>query len=137
MRDACLLLVVLTFCVAAVSVRAQETEQLWDSGNAFLRTCHAADKSADEMTTSELCNVNHCLSFLDGLEEGVLLEMDLSRASGHPLLFPYCVTLGVTKEQPFRILLKYIRDNPAKTHLKTAVLFGMAMQEAFPCPDKK
>jgi Rap1a immunity proteins len=138
MRNACLVWVVLIVCFASVSVHAQATEQLWDSGNAFLKWCHVADKSSEEMTkNSEICSVNHCISYVNGLGNGVGLQMDLSHASGQAELFPYCVSPGVTKGQPLRILLKYIRDNPAKAHMKTAVLFGMAMQEAFPCSGKK
>jgi hypothetical protein len=36
--------------------------------------------------------------------------------------------------QLFLVLLKYIRDNPAKAHEATAILFGHAMKDAFPCP---
>src|SRR6202035_3342212 len=117
MRTACLFLVALT-CLAFVPAHSQDTEQLWDSGNAFLRMCHVTDKSSGEMTSSELCFANHCISYVNGLEDGIELEMDLSHGSDHQDLFPYCVSPGVTKGQPVRILLKYIRDNPAKAHMR-------------------
>jgi Rap1a immunity proteins len=135
MRNVCLVWVVLIVCLASVSVHAQATEELWDSGNAFLQWCHVADKSSGEMTSSELCYAMDCISYINGLEDGVLLQLDLSHSSGQA--DPYCVSPGVTKGQPLRILLKYIRDNPATAHLPTAVLFGKAMQQAYPCSDKK
>jgi hypothetical protein len=57
----------------------------------------------------------------------------LSRSPGHSELFPYCMSEDVTNAQMVRILLKYIRANPATAHLPTATLFGSAMKEAFPC----
>src|SRR6202035_1846695 len=88
MMTACLFLVALT-CLAFVPAHSQDTEQLWDSGNAFLRMCHVTDKSSGEMTSSELCFANHCISYVNGLEDGIELEMDLSHGSDHQDLFPY------------------------------------------------
>jgi hypothetical protein len=68
-----------------------------------------------------------------GLLDGVLLQISLSRSPDHAELFPYCVSGDVTNAQVVRILLKYIRANPTTAHLPTALLFGSAMKEAFPC----
>ncbi len=86
------------------------------------------------MTSSELVAVNNCISYVNGVDEGIKLEIGFLNESGHPQLLPYCVPIGVKRGQPFLVLLKYIRDNPAKTHEATAILFGHAMKDAFPCP---
>jgi Rap1a immunity proteins len=47
---------------------------------------------------------------------------------------PYCVGGDVDNEQELRIILKYLRENPAKDHLPVSTLFLAAMREVFPCP---
>ena len=118
MRNPCPLLVGLV-CLAAVPLLAQEIPETPSrSGNAFLQDCSVVDKPVND---------------LKGLLDGVLLQISLSRSPSHVELFPYCVSGDVSNVQVARILLKYIRANPATAHLPTAALFGSAMKEAFPC----
>src|ERR1700751_1168825 len=127
-------LLVALVCLAAVPVPAQEIlEAPSSSGNAFLQGCSAVDKPVNDLKSSQLLPVNVCLSYVKGLVDGVLLQISLSRSPDHVELFPYCVRGNVTDAQVARILLKYIRANPATAHLSTAALFGSAMKEAFPC----
>jgi hypothetical protein len=42
----------------------------------------------------------------------------------------------LTNGQLGKILLKFIKDNPAKAHFATVVLFMGAVEAAFPCPKK-
>ncbi len=136
MRHACLLLMSLV-CLEAVCHAQSSAEQFWETGNGFLRTCNAADKMSKEWTDSERSMALACLTFLEGLRQGVILEIDLSRTTGHSTLFPFCVPEEIEGGQEIRVLLKYLRDNPAKTHLRTATLFGMPMKDVFPCPEQK
>lgn len=136
MRNACLLLVAL-MCLAVVCHAQGNTEQFWETGNGFLRICNSADKLSKDWTDSERSMAFACLTFLEGLRQGVILEIDLSRSTGHGALFPFCVPEEIEGGQEIRVLLKYLRDNPAKTHLRTAPLFAMAMKDAFPCPEQK
>lgn len=125
-------------CLAALPVCAEDKFQIpRSSGNAFLQTCSAVDKPTEAMTSIEMLHGNICLAYIVGLVDGVSLQVDLSRVSSHAELFPYCLSDEVGNGQLVRVLLKYIRDNPAKAHLPTATLFGMAMKEAFPCPTQK
>ena len=122
-------------CLAAAPLPAQETlEAPSRSGNAFLQDCSVVDKPVNDLNRSELQRANVCLSYVAGLQDGVLLQISLSRSPDHVELFPYCMSGNVTNAQMARILLKYIRANPATAHLPTAMLFGSAMKGAFPCP---
>jgi len=133
MRNPRLLLVELV-CLAAVPLLAQEIPETPSrSGNAFLQDCSVVDKSVNDLKSSQLLAANVCLSYVKGLLDGVLLQISLSRSPSHVELFPYCVSGDVSNLQVARILLKYIRANPATAHLPTAALFGSAMKEAFPC----
>ena len=134
MRNPCPLLVGMV-CLAAVPLLAQEIPEAPSrSGNAFLQDCSVVDKPVNDLKSSQLLSANVCLSYVKGLLDGVLLQIYLSRTPGHVELFPYCVSGDITNAQVVRILLKYIRANPATAHLSTAALFGSAMKEAFPCP---
>jgi hypothetical protein len=127
-------LLVALVCLAAVPGPAQDIlEAPSISGNAFMNVCSAVDKPVNDLKSSQLLPVNVCLSYVKGLLDGVVLQISLSRTPDHVELFPYCVSGNVTDAQVARILLKYIRANPATAHLPTAALFGSAMKEAFPC----
>jgi Rap1a immunity proteins len=49
---------------------------------------------------------------------------------------PFCIPDGVEHGQEIRIVLKYIRDNPAHAHKATAFLIVAALGKAFPCQGK-
>jgi hypothetical protein len=80
--------------------------------------------SVGEMTDAEVFAIRICFSYVRGLDDG----MGVLRT---PFCEPY-----VTNAQLMQILLKYIRDNPEKAHLRTAVLYLAAMEKAFPCTKK-
>ena len=133
MRNPCLLLVVL-MCLTAMPIHSQDKPEVPSrSGNAFLQDCSVVDKPVDDLKINEFLRADVCLSYVVGLHHGVSLAISLSRSPGHSELFPYCMSEDVTNAQMVRILLKYIRANPATAHLPTATLFGSAMTEAFPC----
>jgi hypothetical protein len=128
-------LVVLFFLSAIFSVNAAADET--DSGNEFLRYCYVVEKPTAEMTTSEMADGRACLNYIEGLQEGILYERYFAEDESHPRVpMPYCTPdKGLQNGQLARILLKFIRDNPAKSHKSTGVLFVEAMGEAFPCPE--
>ena len=136
LRRIALALAVVAFCVVLLSARKAEPEpdeMLWDSGNAFLSMCHDLGKPTEELTQVQMLHGNFCLSYLNGLSDGVMLEINLSNQSGKPLVLPYCVPPEAKKIQMYLVLIKYVQDNPAQAHLSTATLFGRAMKAAFPC----
>jgi hypothetical protein len=124
MRNACLPLVVLMACLGVVPAEAEDL--IWHSGNTFLSTCSLAYKTSDELTEAQLITTEPCLPYVRGLDDG----MGLLRAR-------FCEPDNVTNGQLLQILVKFIRDNPEKAHLRTAVLYLAAMEKAFPCPAKK
>lgn len=48
----------------------------------------------------------------------------------------FCQPNGVTQNQQFAIITKYLNDNPAKLHLPASSLIIEALNKAFPCPTK-
>jgi len=136
LRGIAIALVVAAWVVSVGARRAEPVpdSQVWDSGNDFLYMCHDLGKPADELSSLQMFHGNICMAYLNGLSDGLNLEITLSNQSGTPLLLPYCVPQDVKKIQIYLVTVKYVQDNPAQAHLPTATLFGRAMKAAFPCP---
>jgi Ssp1 endopeptidase immunity protein Rap1a len=128
---------VVVFLSFAVSVAAQN-ETIPDSGNAFLRLCSVIERPWDRLTTLEKAMTKVCISYLAGVSDGIVVEEFHANTVSHTNVGqPYCLAEGIGSEQAARILLKYLRDNPAVTHLPTRSLYVFAMANAFPCSRPK
>jgi len=126
---------VMFLLLCASSLFAQTKEFVDDSGNAFLRLCSAIDK--EDKTSTEWAHVMACTGFVTGFTRGVEFGSLYVEDKAHkkvPHLF--CTPSEIENGQIIRIVLKYIRDNPAEAHLPTGALVVDALQKAFPCPDK-
>jgi hypothetical protein len=136
-----LLVVLIATCLSASPAEpGHDDETLMDSGNAFVRLCSSIEKAeADkEMTGFEQLQTMGCAAYVEGLTDGMKFESSLVEDGRIKAPTPYCLIEGVTAGQKVRITLKYVRDNPAKAHLPTRVLFFDAMGQAFPpCPARK
>jgi hypothetical protein len=134
---ALLLVVVATYLSASTAQPDHDDKTLMDSGNAFVRLCSSMEKlDADkEMAEFERVQVMGCAAYVQGLSDGMVFESGFMENGKIKAPLPYCLAEGVEVGQKVRITLKYIRDNPAKAHLPTRVLFFYAMGQAFPpCP---
>lgn len=108
-----------------------------ESGNALLRDCSVAEKEG--RTSAEETRDVGCVMYVRGAMAGAAYEE--GRVEGlykHPVASSYCLPeTGVEADQLVRIVLKYVRDNPAKAHKLTIGLVMAAFREAFPCPEPK
>ena len=68
----------------------------------------------------------YCYGFIDGV--AALLRREP--------IHTVCAPSGVTSGQLTDIIVKYLRDHPAKRHYEASSLVGLALMEAFPCKDK-
>lgn len=131
------LALVVASCVVLLSARRAEPandEQVWESGTAFVSMCHELGKPSEELTTLQMEHGNWCMAYLNGVSDGVNLEVTLSNQAGNLALLPFCIPPDVKKIQVYLVVIKYVQDNPAQAHLPTATLYGRAMKAAFPCP---
>jgi hypothetical protein len=48
----------------------------------------------------------------------------------------YCAPDGVTNGQIFKVVFKYLNNNPEKLHETKSVLVAQALKKAFPCDEK-
>ena len=91
---------------------------IW-TGNGFLQNC------ADERATAENSfRLGICYGYLEGW---------LARDEGSPKFRLVCRPPTATNGQVMAVLIKYLRENPAKRHLPidTAIIEGLSA--AFPC----
>lgn len=101
-------------------------EYSWDSAGAFSRVCGAAD-GATNTSADVLADYTGCVAYLRGMHDAI---WDLASAP------PYCAPGSVTVDEEMKVMLKYLRDNPAKLHLEIPALYRSAMKQAFPCVAK-
>ena len=99
-------------------------------GKYLLDQCNVAVTFQDsgEIPPGYLSAVSYCYGYLEGIGELNSINKGLGR-------FAYfCVPKdGIPNTQAARIVVKYLRDNPAKLHENKAVLAVLALKEAYPC----
>jgi hypothetical protein len=125
----CLLTLVV---LCSLSSAQTPTENLHDSGNAFLRVCAAVEKVHD-LTVRDVENQEASAGYLSGFSEGIAFAAQDTRTKT-TFEVPYCAKSEEAEAgQLVKIVLKYIREHPEEAHLRTYLLVGRALQKAFPC----
>ncbi len=129
-------LVPLSLFVLSSSLFAQTQESIETSGNAFLRICSVADKeNTEHLSVDQKVALMSCLNFVSGFTSGVEVEMQfVENATKQSAHAPFCVPASVENIQIVRVVLKYIRDNPAAARRKTNSLIMFSLGERYPCP---
>jgi hypothetical protein len=116
---------------------AQTNESLETSGNAFLRVCSVVDKeeNMEHLSVDQKVALMSCLNFVSGFTGGVEVEMQfVENATKQSTHAPFCVPASVENIQIVRVVLKYIRDNPAAARRKANSLIMFSLGERYPCP---
>src|SRR6266853_1034281 len=123
--------VLVFFCTLSIPAFADPLEK---SGNDFLAECSAMDKESG-LTNIEMAKNMTCISYIQGLIDGVTYEIASTHVDNKKQAkpFPFCSPESVGNMQLLRVALKYVRDNPEKAHLPTAVLIFTALKKSFPC----
>jgi hypothetical protein len=99
-------------------------------GNTLLQRCSVVEKFTDGKTTDDELGAGVCL----GLVKGINLTLTFIREiSGNEAAINTCIPESVNNGQAVRVVLAYLRANPATLHLDEVVLIILALQEAFPC----
>jgi hypothetical protein len=118
---------------------AQVKENPRTSGNAFVRVCSAIENEK-KLNDHEFGQLMDCLGyvsgFTDGVEHEVLYTNVNAKTPTQGAAVPFCIPDDVEDGQLVRVVLKYIRDNPAEAHKRTPLLIMRAFGKAYPCPNK-
>lgn len=116
--------------LCATLVQSQETKSrvsFDEIGNGFLEDC---DIPATSQSSMDAFMSGSCIGYIIGFDQAINV---LSRLHNQPQ--PYCTDQKVTNDQLLRVMLKFLKDNPSKTHMRTSILMMEAFMGAFPCKD--
>lgn len=98
------------------------------SGSTLLRKCQAAERIADggNYTTQQAIDGTFCRGYLAGaMDEMVALSLHTTTV--------YCIPSNADNDQILRVVLKYLKDNPATLNYPAGSLVEKAIIAAFPC----
>lgn len=98
-------------------------------GNALLDQCEIAVNPPESMTEIDSLKMGMCLGLMNGITN---LNAVYEGKMGKEAVF-CSPKQGISNGQAARIVLKYLKDNPAQLHNLGSVLAIVAMREAFPC----
>jgi len=110
----------------AVTVSPSKAQNREYTGNDWLEKC-SADASKSESLANKAdswTNLGMCYGYLIAISDIVSIIPESLR---------YCLAQGVTMDQVRQVTLKYLRENPGKTHEPFVSLVLDALREAFPC----
>ena len=136
------IILLVTLCCGSF-VSAQEPEEtLYESGNAFVRFCTAADRVSDMKgsTNSDIQHTLNCSLYVLGIVHALEFEVAYSEGkTGKKPVQPFCVPDEVENGQLVKVVLKYIRAHPEEAHRHGGLLAMLALGEAYPypCPASK
>lgn len=88
------------------------------TGNQILRDCNQGNDWPS----------GSCFGRIIGSVDGFRVKAALDKTG-----LPFCIPEGVTNGQVVDIVVRWVRDQPAKRHYNYEVITGLALKEAFPC----
>ncbi len=98
------------------------------SGNNFLEICKHVDEESD---ARYILNNGLCLGWVQGYIEGLTISDEFHQTAADKKMT--CPPTGATVIQFFRIIKKYIDEQPERAHMETRYLASEALIHAFPC----
>ncbi|MGD0340042.1 MAG: Rap1a/Tai family immunity protein [Bacteroidota bacterium] len=127
---------VLYLAVLTIFLLSASTHALAEfDGNELLRGCNSVIKqeNGDKLSTTELVLAAHCTGYVSGfIDSHTIDSYAFEKYTQKKLL--YC--LPESKINQFvRVIVKYLRDHPAKLHNDARMLVLDALFEAFPCKE--
>lgn len=99
-------------------------------GNSLLHECSQALAIRDD-AKNVTNDAYHCAGYVQGARD--IGDLFGARPNGGPL---WCLPGEVSTEQTIRVVVKYLKENPADLHRPAVALVAVALASAFPCPDR-
>jgi hypothetical protein len=121
------LVVLCCFCAGCFGQSLPEGS-LYESGDNFLRACEDTPKVPESVQLT-------CFGYVNGVIDGAEITTEFFLEYAKKDAHAFCADPKVTYGQKYRIVLKYIKAHPEKSHQQTRLLVIQAMLDAFPCPD--
>lgn len=107
------------------------------TGNDLLKQCsHAIAAMDDEqqLQGTQNLDVAFCFGYISGVRDGAMSYQVFDRSKRQDTFERFCLPKeGIENGQMVRIVVKYLKDNPAKLHERAEWLILDALSNAFPC----
>jgi Ssp1 endopeptidase immunity protein Rap1a len=100
------------------------------SGRDFLEVCSSIDSEGNK-DSARIYREATCLGWVEGFADGFLVHEELLNVPRKDRMA--CVPHGEATIQTFRVIKKYLADNPGKAHRPTRYIASIALAGAFPC----
>ncbi len=114
--------------VAAAMLIFVSTASLAD-GNKLLSQCSAAEQFLDTQEIRQASDIGICIGLVQGVRNTWLYLQD-SLPKDMQLCWP---EQGINNGQAVRILVRFLRNNPAKLHEDEVLLAMLAFRNAYMC----
>ncbi len=116
----------LTVAACVITTGAALAAEHQDDGNELIRECRFITEPEVRVTDGQQgFKIGYDTGWCRGLISGFLEEMSWREN--------ICVPDGVTHTQAWRVVKKYLDDNPTLLHKRYSVLIRTALVEAWPC----
>lgn len=121
-------------CFLLVAVLAHASSAAMD-GNDLLKKCHPlwSDDPSASISTGEMLESTFCAGYVSGVLDARAMQFAMDKADHVQGRRQYCRPAEVSNSQVFRILKKWLENNPDKLHQRADTIIFVAMLEAFPC----
>ena len=107
------------------------------TGNDLLKECAHAAAASDEwqqLHGTQNLDTAFCLGYIAGVRDAAMSYQAFDAGQKRETFVPFCGPKeGMEDGQTVRIVVKYLKDNPAKLHERAEWLVLDALGDAFPC----
>jgi hypothetical protein len=129
--------VFLIMVVASSFVLGQGTSNCKGDGSSLLQFCSAYLQAADNgsVASGGAIHATFCIGFLTGIEDFdvMLSQREADRNGGKGLIQHACIAEAARTDQAVWVVVKWLRDHPARLHHPASALAIAALRDAFPC----
>ena len=120
-------------CVFLLPALAHASSAAMD-GNEMLQKCHPLwTDNQRSMTTQEVMDSTFCSGYIAGVLDAREMQFAMDRVDHVKGRNQYCRPTEVTYSQVFKVIKKWLDDNPADLHQRADTIIFTAMLGAFPC----
>ena len=105
------------------------------SGNDLLVDCTNLinTESIESVSRDHLLGMGYCIGIIDGLVTFNYVYESVLQAEGSSDLLQMCLPQRISTRKLATVIVKYISDNPDKSHHSGQALAAQALVESYPC----